>query len=139
MKVSRLLGFALLLSSSIAFGNAALADDNCEDQKNSLKRQWANGIVRFGSCYRAAPHLADFDGWWNHCFEVVAAGGVNPKAGHRAVAAWIVMFDGQIVHLSDSATYLGYCAANKAPSPVDPAKAEAFKKQLEELRGKLTQ
>ena len=138
MNIVRPLGCALLLSYSVAFTTPAFAEDNCEDQKNSLKRQWANGIVQFGSCYRATPEAADFDGWWGHCGEVLAAGGVSPKAGHRAVAAWIVI-SGQIVHLSDNATYLGYCAANKAPGPVDPAQVEAFKRQIEEQRGRLKQ
>jgi hypothetical protein len=132
MIITRALGCALFLLSCATVTNAALAADNCGDQKNSLKKQWENGVVRFGSCYSLTPDAADADGFWFHCGEVAAAGGVHPLAGHRTVAAWVEV-GGQVIPLSDNAFYLGYCAANTAPGPVDSAKAIELKKQIDEL------
>jgi hypothetical protein len=62
-------------------------------------------------------------------------GAIPFAKGNRAVANWV---HGAPIFHWDS--YLDYCVGYKGPAPTpDPAKAEALRKQIEEMRGKLKQ
>lgn len=132
MKVSRLLGFALFLSSSIAFTNAALADDNCKQVIDGLKAQYATPpfVLEIGSCpnFNLTPDVGMIDARVQ-CVRVGEQGAWGfPDV--RVVSNWWLF--------QHWPTYLGYCVGYKGtPPPMDPATADAMRKQLDELRGQL--
>jgi hypothetical protein len=135
MKVSRLLGFALFLSSSIAFTQAAPADDNCQHEKDGLKAQYPTPpyVVVTGSCHWLRPEAADNWAKAVDCPMVLGQGAVPFDPGHRTVVNWLPGLP-----FPHWASYLDYCVGYKGPALAsDPAKAEALRKQIEDLRSKL--
>jgi hypothetical protein len=152
MKGFRLLGFALFLSSGVAFTNAVLADDNCADVENGLRKEWA--VVVVGDCRHPSPEPSLLD-WLGaiadglaQCRKVAEAGGlglnwlsgncrVGACWGSRPVANWLggPAQGKPTTPLPD--TYVGYCASDKAPTPLAPAAISEQEKKVDNVLARL--
>ncbi|MDX2205242.1 MAG: hypothetical protein NW223_21020 [Hyphomicrobiaceae bacterium] len=130
MKILRALSCALLLSGSLV--GTAHADDNCKFIVDGLKAQYPapNFVLLTGLCYWGTPARAENAANFT-CLGLLPAGAIKTDKGHRAVMNWVPGLPSV-----DRETYLDYCAGWKGSAP-DADAAEAARKQLETLSGKI--
>lgn len=134
MKIGHSLACAVLLLCGTGLTNAALADDNCKQVIESLNAQFPSPpfVLAIGACpnFNTTVELGKIDASLE-CFKV-GEQGVWGFPDVRVVSNWILF--------NQWNTWLGFCVGYKGtPPPLDPAKAEAARKQLEDLRSKLKQ
>jgi hypothetical protein len=115
---------------------ASMADDNCEQVKDSLNHQFR--IAEWGNCYWPRYGPANGEGALL-CAKVIGRKGIPTESGHKTIENWTYIL-GTKVSLQN--TYLSYCGG----SPVaivrgfeTPPSEDEVRKQIQQGLDKLEQ
>jgi hypothetical protein len=131
----RKLAVAAVLSISM-ISNAAMADDNCGQLKDSLSHQLR--IVEWGNCYWALYREADAEGALL-CAKVIGRKGIPTESGHKIVENW-TYFLGAKINLPN--TSLSYCGGHPVAAIrgiETPPSEDEVRKQIQQGLDKLQQ